>query len=202
MQDNRLPDCERKVIFDPDEAPNGGITHQIPNDMNGFKEVPLLELTDNFFLSIGKDWMLITAGDRNRCNTMTASWGGIGELWGSHVAFIFIRPQRYTKLFIDAQPCFTLSFPGAEYRQALNYCGSHSGQNEDKITRAGLTVCYTEDGTPAIAQAHLILACRKLYSDMLRSDRFTDRTILERWYPEGDLHEMYVAQIEHAWIKE
>ena len=40
--------------------------------------------------------MLITAGDENRHNAMTASWGGVGELWGKYVSTIYIRPQRYT----------------------------------------------------------------------------------------------------------
>ena len=39
---------------------------------------------------IGKDWMLVCAGD----NAMTASWGGMGVLWNKPVAFVFIRPQR------------------------------------------------------------------------------------------------------------
>jgi len=34
-------------------------------------------------------------------NTITASWGGFGVLWGKNVAFIFIRPQRYTKEFVE-----------------------------------------------------------------------------------------------------
>ena len=32
---------------------------------------------------------------------MTASWGGLGVLWGKPVAFIFLRPTRYTKEFVD-----------------------------------------------------------------------------------------------------
>ena len=43
---------------------------------------------------IGKDWMLITAADPDTgaVNTMTASWGAMGELWNKDVCFIFIRP--------------------------------------------------------------------------------------------------------------
>ena len=45
---------------------------------------------------IGKQWMLVTAGPADEFNTMTASWGGIGWLWNKPVAFVFIRPERYT----------------------------------------------------------------------------------------------------------
>ena len=44
------------------------------------KKLELKELSDNFFESIGKEWMLVTAGTKEKFNTMTASWGGIGWL--------------------------------------------------------------------------------------------------------------------------
>ena len=59
------------------------------------------EMTDNVFRLIGERWMLITAGDREGFNTMTASWGGLGVLWGMHVATCYIRPQRYTYGFME-----------------------------------------------------------------------------------------------------
>lgn len=39
-----------------------------------FKEVNPSELNMNPFTTIGKDWLLITAGNEEKCNTMTASW--------------------------------------------------------------------------------------------------------------------------------
>lgn len=64
---------------------------------------------------------------KQKANTMTVSWGGIGVLWGKNVAFLFIRDSRYTKEFLDTGEFFSVSFMGKEYKEALNYCGSHSG---------------------------------------------------------------------------
>ena len=61
---------------------------------------------------------------------------------------------------------------------------------------------FTDGDTPAIAQARLVLECRKLYSDDLKADRFVDRTIVDRWYPEKDFHKVYVLQIVRAYVKE
>ena len=36
---------------------------------------------DNFYRDIGKEWMLVSAGDKDKFNMMTASWGGVGFLW-------------------------------------------------------------------------------------------------------------------------
>ena len=68
-----------------------------------FREISVEQLKDNPFTLINKDWMLITAGDAEKHNTMTASWGGVGELWGKYVSTIYIRPQRYTLEFVERE---------------------------------------------------------------------------------------------------
>lgn len=75
-----------------------------------FREIKIEELQFNPFTKIGKEWLLITAGDEKKHNTMTASWGGVGVLWGKNVVTTYIRPQRYTKEFVDAQDVFTITF--------------------------------------------------------------------------------------------
>ena len=117
-----------------------------------FKEVAIEDLAFNPFTKIGKEWMLITAGDENGHNTMTASWGALGEMWGKHVATVYIRPQRYTKEFVDQKDTFTISFYSEEYRQALNICGTKSGKDCEKEKEAGLTPYYV-DGTTAFEEA-------------------------------------------------
>ena len=46
------------------------------------KEITPQELNINVFSTIGDEWMLITAGDAKGYNTMTASWGHMGCIWG------------------------------------------------------------------------------------------------------------------------
>ena len=74
------------------------------------KEIQTSQLHSDAFTMIGKEWMLVSAERDGVVNTMTASWGGMGILWNKKVAFVFLRPQRYTKEFIDQKDCFTLSF--------------------------------------------------------------------------------------------
>ncbi len=170
--------------------------------MNGFKQINPAEITDNFIKLIGSDWMLITAGDHVECNTMTASWGGVGYLWNKPVAMAFIRPQRHTFEFTEREPMLTLSFFGEEYRKALQYCGSHSGRDEDKIHNAGLSVTFTDEEVPAIEQATLVLECKKLYCDMMKPECFLHKEIVEKWYAAQDFHKVYVLEIVNAYIKE
>lgn len=157
------------------------------------------QLCDNAFKLIGKDWMLITAGDDRSVNTMTASWGGLGVLWERKVAFCFIRPTRYTYEFIDRSPRFTLSFFEEKHRKALAYCGSHSGRDGDKIREAGLTA-VKEKGFIYFNEARLVLACRKLYFQDIGPERFLDPAINDM-YPQKDYHRMYVGEIEQCLVK-
>ena len=111
-----------------------------------FREVKAEELTMNPFTKIGKEWLLITAGNEEKCNTMTASWGAMGVMWGKNAVTVYIRPQRYTKEFVDREDTFTISVLGEEYRKALNYCGKVSGKDADnKIKEAG---CSSEGLCP------------------------------------------------------
>ena len=121
------------------------------------KEVDVKSLDISPFTAIGDDWMLVTAGDQDSHNTMTASWGGLGVLWGAPVATCYIRQSRYTKEFVDASQTFTLSFlDPARYRRELGYLGRVSGRDEDKIAACGLTPVAV-DGTTTFAWARRAL---------------------------------------------
>ena len=166
------------------------------------KEIATSELKDNVFETIGKEWMLVTAGTREKFNMMTASWGGLGVLWGKPVAFVFIRPERYTFGLVEKEDMFTLSFLGRAHREIYNICGSKSGRDTDKVAATGLKPLFTPTGNVSYEQARLTLECRKLYADMIRSEQFIDKSNIERWYgsSHGGYHKMYVAEIVHAWV--
>lgn len=168
--------------------------------MNEFHEISTKELTANTFRLIGNDWMLITAKKGDAVNTMTASWGGLGVMWGKDVAYVVIRPQRYTKEFVDDSVTFSLSFFTDKDRSILSYCGKVSGRNEDKIANAGLTVCEEND-TPYFNEAKTVLICKKLYHQEMSKDSFTDSTLLEHWYPNNDLHTLYIAEIQKVLVQ-
>lgn len=158
-------------------------------------------IQDNMIELIGRQWMLVTAGTADSFNTMTASWGSMGELWHKPVATIFIRPQRYTLDFVEREDVFTLSFFGQEHRRALQLCGKMSGRDGDKVRQAGLTPYSTDNGSIAFNEARMVLECRKLYVDTLRADSFVDPSIVPHIYPDNDLHKIFIGEITAAWVK-
>ena len=164
-----------------------------------FFERDIAELSINPFTMIAKEWMLLAAGNAERgYNAMTVSWGHLGAIWGQEggypTAVIYVRPQRYTKEFVDREELFTLSPFGTERRKELSYLGSHSGREGDKIGAAGLTPFFT-DGTVCFREAKRVFLCRKLYHMRLREEGFLDPSVIRENYPAKDYHEMYVGKI-------
>lgn len=163
-----------------------------------FKEISPKELNENFIKLIADEWMLISAGNREKYNMMTASWGFAGEMWGADSVMTVIRPQRYTFEFINSSDYFTLSFYG-DNKDIHKVCGSKSGRDVDKTVLTGLTPVFA-DNTVYFEQARLVLVCKKQYVQQMREDCFTDKEPL-RWY-DGDLHYMVIGKIEKVLVKE
>ena len=161
-----------------------------------------MAIEGNLIRQIASDWMLVTAGNKEKFNTMTANWGGTGHLWNKPVVFVFVRPERYTYEFMETSDGFTLTFFVEKYRKALNLCGTKSGRDSDKVSEAGLTPHFTELGYPAFTEASLVLECRKLYATMLTKDAFLDSEPFRTHYStKGGLHKMYIAGIARAWVR-
>lgn len=168
--------------------------------MKNFHQVDLYSLTENPFKLLDKDWMLVTAKSGDKVNTMTASWGGLGILWNKPVAFIFIRPQRYTYEFIEKSERLSISFFTEDYRPALKICGAKSGRNCNKIEEAGLNLLSLPSGTPGFKEARLVMDCRKLFFTDLGEGTFLEQSIPTSVYPTNDFHRLYIAEIEACWI--
>lgn len=165
-----------------------------------FRKINPVQLQDNVFQIIDKEWMLITAGTPEKYNMMTASWGGFGILWGRQVCFCVVRPHRYTYEFMEKQDAFTLTFFTPEYRGMLGTYGSKSGRDIDKMTAAGLTPLVGESGGIYFREARLVLECKKLYYQDLDPANFLDPKIHDN-YPDKDYHRMYIGQITSCLVK-
>ena len=163
--------------------------------MHTFHSVKADSFDHSPFRLIGKEWMLITAGKNEKVNSMTASWGGLGVIWGQNVAYIVVRKSRFTKEFIDASNSFSLCFfDHNKYGEMLKYMGSKSGRNEDKIKEARLTTRYYNQ-TPFFDEASTVFICNKLCRQPITPENFTVDGINEKWYPDRDYHDLYIGGI-------
>jgi flavin reductase (DIM6/NTAB) family NADH-FMN oxidoreductase RutF len=173
------------------------------------KEIQVYDIQDNAFKLIAKDWMLVSVGKAGvneqgklNYNTMTANWGGVGNLWHKPVVYVFVRPERYTHSFMEQTEQFTLSFFDDQQRNALNLLGKKSGRDGDKIAESGLHPTFTPEGNPTFEEARMTLECKKLFKTQLNSADFLDPVILANCYGQkGGFHHLYIAEIQHVWVK-
>ena len=151
------------------------------------------DLTMDAFDEFHRQWALVTAGSPEDHNSMTVSWGGIGSLWGKPVATVYIRPNRHTYGYFEANEYFTVSFYPEEYKNALNVMGSKSGRDCDKNAEAGLTAVSCGE-TVTYKEARRTLLCRKLYCQDMDLERFPD-DVKARYYGTDPAHRMYIGEI-------
>lgn len=163
------------------------------------KQISPKQITANPIDLIANNWMLITAGDISDFNTMTASWGMVGEMWGMDVAQAVVRPQRYTHEYIERLHKFTLSFFPQEMKRVLTVMGTQSGRDIDKMHYPGLTAVELPSGLVSFKEATLVVECEVIYKDCFKPESFVNKELIARWYPESDYHTLYVGQITNVW---
>ena len=167
------------------------------------KEIPVSELRIDPFHDIGTNWMLITAGNGKTApvNAMTASWGGIGVMWGAPAAFVFVRESRYTKTLIESERGFSLCFPDhKKYAKELAFMGKASGCDCDKLAECSFTAEYYGE-VPYVAESDTVLICRKQCAQPVEESSIVIPDVITKWYPDRNMHVMYIAEIEAALIR-
>ena len=143
------------------------------------------------------------AKGKDSYNTMTASWGSIGNLWNKPVATVYVYPTRYTYGFIEKSDYYTLCFFDEQYRKALEYCGSHSGRDakdRNKAIEAGLTPEYTELGNVYFKEAYIVLECKVIYEDPFRESGFRGG-VVSFYKDKKDFHRMFIGEIVNCWTR-
>ncbi len=160
----------------------------------GFIKKDIKQLEGNPFAQIGEQWFLITAGTPENYNTMTASWGFMGVMWGAPSFICAVRTNRHTFSFMEENDVYTLCFFDETYRKALQFCGTKSGRDYDKAKETGLTPIVV-DGVPAFEEASRIIVCKKRYAEMMKQDAFIEQATYDRWYGTDPLHKQYIGEI-------
>ncbi len=168
-----------------------------------YQKIDPSQIPDNVIKLIGKEWMLITAGNESSYNSMTASWGALGNIWNKPISLITVRDTRYTYQFLEKNDSYTLTFFPEDYRNALTIMGTKSGRDTDKVKEAGLTPVTTPSGLIAFSEARMILECKKVYAEPLKKEAFIDTQLFDEVYnkAETSIHTMYIGEITNVWIK-
>ena len=158
-------------------------------------------LTPEVFRVFGTQNALLTAGDRDVCNTMTIGWCQLGRLWSIPVCTVYVRPERYTYAFMESHDYFTVSVLPLSDRQTAQVCGTKSGRDIDKIKECGLTLRRGAGDAPFFDEAEWVLVCRKLYAQDLDERCVLDERVLHHYGAKGGWHRAYTGEVVEAYTK-
>ena len=144
---------------------------------------------------------LVSADEGGRPNPMTIGWGLLGTVWYRQVFLVLVRPSRHSHGLIERGGHFAVCVPRpGELREALEFCGSRSGRELDKVEALGLELTPGQAGpVPLLAQCDLHYECRVVAHTSLSPEGILSPQIAEKYYPKGDLHTLFFGEILAAW---
>ncbi|MCX7861549.1 MAG: flavin reductase [Bacteroidales bacterium] len=158
-------------------------------------EVNIFDFNIPVFQSIGKESYLLVSGTIEQFNCMTVGWSAIGYLWRKPMAFVFVRPQRYTFQFMEKYQYFSMNFFDSQFSNILELCGTKSGREINKMEIKELTPINYDNKTVYYNEAHTVFICKKVYSQDIQEKNFLETSFLNL-YPNQDFHRIYYGEIE------
>ena len=167
-----------------------------------FKEISLDHLDINPFTVIKDDWFLITAGNKQAYNTMTAGWGAMGRCFNQDMFTVYVRKSRYTYEFLESNEFFTICFFDDIHHHGLDICGNLSGRSSNKVQVAGFTPLFNEKA-PYFDEARVVFVCKKVLTHDIEAKDFVNPSMDNEIYPDGDnRHTMFMGQIVKVLIND
>ena len=166
-----------------------------------WQEIKPQNIDVNAVKLFANDWMLLSAGKDTSMNMMTIAWGALGELWGKPIVTVYVSTDRYTYKFLEDNEYFTVTAFPEQFRDKLQYLGSVSGRDEDKVKGSGLTPEFTKLGNPIYKEANLAIECKKIYAEQFKKELMPLEQ--RQWYDEKKqgVHVMYIGEIVNVWKK-
>ena len=170
------------------------------------------DFADNGFTFFTKN-LVLCCGDSTESNAMTIGWGAIGNYLGHDrpAVTVYVAPARYTYEFMERHTHFTImEFDDPEVWQ---FFGKRSGREfsdsstteavkDAKAAAMGLTLAYTEHGTPYYKEARMVIECETMTAWHQTADDFRNQTPKE-WYDgfAAGIHTVYIGEVLGAWKK-
>jgi flavin reductase (DIM6/NTAB) family NADH-FMN oxidoreductase RutF len=156
----------------------------------------LLKVLPKILDSLKRKGLLLTStGKSRRANVMTIGWANIGILWYRPFFIAYVRKSRYTHELLEETGDFTVNVPPDNFDDVIEYCGTRSGRNVDKVKELGLKI---EDSrivkSPGLAASPVTLECKIVFKKEIESNDVPSH-VRDRFYSKDDYHTCYFAEI-------
>ena len=142
---------------------------------------------------LADDWGLLTAGGIEDYNTMTIAWGETGTMWWKPVMSAYVVPSRHTYGYMEREDCFVVNLFPPEYREDLQFLGTRSGRDGDKVAFTKLTPKAIGHGV-TFEEASLTVVCRKLFQQPLDPAALPEQ-VMSEYYQTMGVHDRFMGEI-------
>lgn len=170
-----------------------------------FKEISPEDISANVFTLIGKNFYVITAGNKEQYNSMVGSGGGLGFIFKKPATWCIFQQCRYTLELIMKEQSYTIAYFPDKYRNQMMFLGSKTGRDSNKMKEVELTNIQTPYGNMSFKEAKLIFECKLVQvttPDI--NDFYTQeaKTWVNNMYKDQKEIRKYVfGEIIHVWVK-
>ena len=149
---------------------------------------------------LGTTGLLLAAGEPDKStNAMAIGWGSLGIVWGRPMWVVLVRPSRFTYQLIEQTNDFTVNVPTKDLAKAVAYCGSHSGRDENKLAKLGLSVAAGEKvGSGIIEACPINYECQVVGKSDIVPEMLT-KAVKSEYYGQGDYHRVYFGEVLGAY---
>ena len=127
-------------------------------------------------------------------NAMTISWWLFGRFYHANpMSVVAVKPARYTFGLLEQVPELVVSVLTSERREAVAFCGCHSGRDTDKFAATGLTPeASLHVRAPSIKEAAVNIECRCYHVERPPHMLLTPE---HREDPVDEQHSIYFAEV-------
>ena len=148
---------------------------------------------NDIFNEFASGLVLVTAGNKDKFNTMTIGWGSMGTLWSKPICNVYVKENRYTHEFMENNDYFTVSFFTEDYKTDMAILGTKSGRDINKVSLSSLTP-IKEDSYVYFKEARYTLVLKKIYKHDFDINKIP-LELKEHYYSNEPPHTMYVGEV-------
>ena len=135
--------------------------------------------------------LVTTISKTGNPNIITLGWS-MQTSFDPPMLAISIGHTRYSHFLLNEIPEFVLCFPSEQQKEAVIYCGTHSGRQTDKFKETGLVQVKSRYVKPPVISESVAAFECKIVSKLKTGDHtiFTGE-ILVAWTSEKNLRRLY-----------
>ncbi len=143
----------------------------------------------------GDGLYLVAKGKDGPANAMTIGWGLVGTMWSRPFFIVAVRLSRHTYKLMEESSSFTVCLPSKGMVEALDFCGTKSGRDYDKLKELGLTAkkgLLVE--APYIEECPVHYECTIAFKTPVKRGALPEE-IEDGVYPKRNYHVLYFGEI-------